>query len=222
MPNVTRHRQSTAISTVETSEETCSVDDEAADAPRNALLIALVLNVGLAAGLFLTGLLARSSGLLANGLDNTSDAAVYGISLFAMNRGEIWRVRAAQLSGVMLLVLAVGVLFEVIRRFFSGAEPIGSAIIVMSIVAAAINILSLKVLSSHRGASVNLRAAWTFSVNDLLSNFGLLIAGLLVMLLDQSWPDLVIGLAIALIATKGGIETLLDARNSRNELEQAT
>lgn len=198
------------------------MSEEPIHAPGGALRKALVLNVGLAAGLFVTGVLARSSGLLANGLDNTSDAAVYGISLYAVSRGERWRIRAAQLSGVMLLVLAAGVLVEVIRRFLSGTEPIGSAIVVMSIVAAAINILSLKVLSSHRGANVNLRAAWTFSVNDLLSNFGLLVAGLLVALLDQSWPDLVIGLAIALIAAKGGIETLLDARRTGNQLDGMT
>lgn len=195
------------------------MDDEPIDAPSGALRIALMLNVGLAGGLFLTGLLAQSSGLLANGLDNTSDAAVYGISLYAVTRGDLWRIRAAQASGVMLVILAVGVLVEVVRRFLGGAEPVGTIIIVMSIVAATVNILSLKVLSGHRRASVDLRAAWTFSVNDLVANFGLLIAGVLVAVLNQQWPDLVIGLAIALVAAKGGIETLQDARRTRHEMQ---
>lgn len=191
------------------------MDDEPINATRGALRIALMLNVGLSAGLFLTGLLAESSGLLANGLDNSSDAAVYGISLFAVTRGDLWRVQAARVSGVMLLILSIGVLIEVVRRFLGGAEPVGPVIVLMSIVAATVNILSLKVLSGHRHASVDLRAAWTFSVNDLLSNFGLLIAGVLVAVLGRQWPDLAVGLAIALVAAKGGVETLLDARRTR-------
>jgi Co/Zn/Cd efflux system component len=164
------------------------------------------------------GIVAQSSALLANSLDNASDAAVYATSYWAVTRGMRWKIRAAQLSGAMLLVLSGGILIEVLRRFVAGSEPIGLAMMLLSAAAAAVNFLCLFVLRAHRQGSVDLRAAWTFSTNDFLSNFGALAAGGLVMLLGRAWPDLVVGLAIATVAAKGGIETLIDARRTERQL----
>ena len=185
---------------------------EGAQGERRALRLALWLNAGLAASLVTMGIIADSSGLIANGLDNTSDAAVYAISYLAVTRAAVWKTRAAQVSGVMLLVLAGTVLADVARRFLVGAGPASAVMMVMAIVAATVNITSLNVLRRLRQGDVNLRAAWTFSINDLIANLGVLIAGILVAWLGRTWPDLVVGLAIALVAGKGGIEILLDAR----------
>ena len=179
---------------------------------RRALRFALWLNAGLAASLVTTGIIGESSGLIANGLDNTSDAAVYAISYLAVTRSVVWKTRAAQLSGVMLLVLSGSVLVDVARRFLVGAEPASAVMMVMAVVAAAVNIVSLNLLRRIRQGDVNLRAAWTFSINDLIANLGVLVAGILVAWLGRAWPDLVVGLAVALVAAKGGIEILSDAR----------
>ena len=48
-------------------------------------------------------------------------------------------------------------------------------------------------------------------MNDFASNGGILVAGGLVMWLDQAWPDLVVGMLVAAIAVKGGIEILRSA-----------
>lgn len=186
-------------------------------AERRALRWALVLNVGLAVGLAITGMVADSSALIANALDNTSDALVYAISLYAATRGTGWKVRAARFSGVTLLVLGAAILIDVVRRFFGTPEPLGALIIAMAVVAAAVNILCLMILKTHRAGDVNLRAAWTFSINDMLSNLGVLLAGVLVMWLGRPWPDLVVGLAIAAVAAKGGMEILLDVRRVGRE-----
>ena len=52
------------------------------------------------------------------------------------------------------------------------------------------------------------------SVNDFASNFGILLAGLLVVLFNRNWPDLAVALLIAIVAIYGGIKTLADARPS--------
>jgi len=64
------------------------------------------------------------------------------------------------------------------------------------------------------GDDVNLRAAETFSFNDFASNGGIIVAGGLVLWLGQSWPDLVVGVLVAGVAAKGGLEILEDARGS--------
>jgi cobalt-zinc-cadmium efflux system protein len=178
---------------------------------RRTLWIVLALNVAIAAGFFATGILADSSSLIANGLDNSSDAIVYGISLLALTRPQRWKQAAARLSGVMLLVFAVGVLFDAGHRFLTGSDPIGTTMMVMALVAAGVNLLSLVLLKRLKRPDVNLRAATTFSFNDFMSNGGILIAGALVMWTGQNWPDLVVALAVAVIAAYGGIEILRDA-----------
>ncbi len=88
---------------------------------------------------------------------------------------------------------------------------------IMSAVAAVVNYACLKLLQRIQDPDVNLRAATTFSYNDFISNGGILIAGVLVWWLGTNWPDLLVGFATALIAIKGGIEILRDARQEAKQ-----
>ncbi|WP_052149197.1 cation transporter [Sphingomonas sp. Ant20] len=187
-------------------------DKRSIPAERRTLWIVLLLNLGLAIGFGIAGVLGDSSALIANGVDNLSDTAVYALSLVALSHGQTWKTRAATASGVMLLMFAVGILVDVGRRYLQGSEPIGPTMMVMAFVAAVVNYVCLRLLQKLKEPDVNLRAATTFSFNDFISNGGILIAGALVLWLGSNWPDLVVGLATALIAIKGGIEILRDAR----------
>ncbi|MCE7798695.1 cation diffusion facilitator family transporter [Sphingobium sufflavum] len=188
---------------------------------RRTLWIVLLLNAAIAVGFFATGLIGDSSALIANGVDNLSDTAVYALSLIALSRGQTWKTRAASASGVMLLIFAGGILLDVGRRYIQGSEPIGPTMMVMSAVAAVVNYVCLRMLQRLGQKDVNLRAATTFSFNDFISNGGILIAGALVLWLGTNWPDLLVGLATALIAVKGGIEILRDARaEAKNSAEK--
>ena len=179
---------------------------------RRTLWIVLLLNAAIAAGFFVTGLIGDSSALIANGVDNLSDTAVYALSLVALTHGKTWKTRAATASGVMLLIFAGGILVDVGRRYLQGSEPIGPTMMIMSAVAGVVNYICLRLLQRLKEKDVNLRAATTFSFNDFISNGGILIAGLLVLWLGANWPDLLVGLATAIIALKGGVEILRDAR----------
>ncbi|EJU13706.1 MULTISPECIES: cation transporter [Alphaproteobacteria] len=186
--------------------------DAKVSAERRTLWIVLLLNAAIAAGFFMTGLIGDSSALIANGVDNLSDTAVYALSLIALSHGPTWKTRAATVSGVMLLIFAVGILIDVGRRYVQGSDPIGPTMMVMSAIAGVVNYVCLRLLQKLKQPDVNLRAATTFSFNDFISNGGILIAGALVLWLGTNWPDLLVGLATALIAIKGGIEILRDAQ----------
>lgn len=181
---------------------------------RKVLWIVLVLNVILVASLTVTGIMANSSGLLANAIDNASDVAVYAISLFVVGRPQRFKRIAATVSGIMLVLLALGVLVEAVRRFVTGSEPIGSTMMIMAAIAAIINFVCVKLLAGLEEKDVNLRAAETFSVNDFVSNGGVLVAGILVLWTRQYWPDLVVTLGVVVIVAKGGFEILRDAKES--------
>lgn len=186
--------------------------DGKVSAERRTLWIVLLLNAAIAAGFFVTGLTGDSSALIANGVDNLSDTTVYGLRLVALSHGQTWKTRAANVSGVMLLIFAGGILLDVGRRYIQGSDPIGPTMMVMSAIAGVVNYICLRLLQRLKQPDVNLRAATTFSFNDFISNGGILLAGALVLWLGTNWPDLLVGLATALVAIKGGIEILRDAR----------
>ena len=168
----------------------------------------MLWNLGLLAGLGFAGWMADSSALMANAIDNGSDAAVYLLSYMAVDRASAWKRRAATISGVMLLLFACFVLADVVRRWLYGAEPMGPAMMVLALIAAAINLWCLKLLRRVRSTDVNMQAAETFSFNDFISNGGVLIAGAMVLWTGASWPDLVAGTLIAGVATVGGVGIL--------------
>lgn len=192
------------------SDDDIDIDIENAS-QRRILWIVLGLNVALAAAFGIIGVIADSSALIANGLDNLSDSFVYMITLLALGRPPVWKRGAARLSGILLILFAAGMLFDVGRRFLTGTDPIGSSMIWMALVAAAVNALCVWLLMRIRKPDVNIRAANTFSTNDFVANAGVLIGGALVVWTGQAWPDLVVGVAVAVIACKGGIAILRDA-----------
>lgn len=187
---------------------------------RRTLWVVLWLNVALAVGFFMFGFVADSSALIANGLDNSSDALVYVLSLLALTRTRAWKRNAARLSGVLLLVLAGGVIVDAIRRFVEGSEPTGIMMMAMATVAAVVNLICLRLLQKLQQKDVNLRAATTFSFNDFVANGGIILAGATVMLTGLNWPDLVVGIAVAGIALYGGIDILRDAHMDKHEEER--
>jgi cation diffusion facilitator family transporter len=196
-------------------------DNISPDTPekRKTLWIVLWLNVAIAVGFFAVGYFADSNALLANGLDNSSDAIVYALSLLALTRSRTWKRGAARFSGIMLLVFAGGVIADAIRRFLEGSEPGGIMMMAMAAVAAVVNLVCLRLLQNMQAKDVNLRAATTFSFNDFISNGGIILAGAIVMLTGANWPDLLVGIAVAGIALYGGIDILRDAHMDKHDQE---
>ena len=185
-------------------------------AERRTLKIVLAINMSQFAVALAMGLFAQSSGLLGAALDNLGDAAVYIVSIYAVGRPLSAKIAAARLSGVLLVALALLLALEVVRRFLGGAEPIGIAMIVTALLNAATNVINLRLLRKHRDKGVNLKASWIFTANDMVANIGIALSGIAVMVFGSAWPDLVIGLVVAVFVIKGGIEILREAREVRS------
>lgn len=92
---------------------------------RRTLWILLWLNVAIEIGFFITWVIGDSNALLANGLDNSSDAVVYALSLLALSPSRTWKRGAARFSDIMLLIFASGVIADALRRFVEGYESGG-------------------------------------------------------------------------------------------------
>lgn len=183
-------------------------------AERSTLLKVFAINLAQVAFAGTVGIAADSTGLLGAALDNLGDAAVYGVSVYAVGRSVIAKARVARLSGVLLMVLGLALLAEVIRRFITESDPIGLAMIFAAVVNAATNLWALRLLRAHREDGVHLKASWIFTTNDMLANVGVLASGIAVMVFKSPVPDLLIGLLVVGIVLKGGWEILEQAREA--------
>ncbi len=175
---------------------------------RRTLQTVLGINLGQCAAGVAVGVWAMSSALIGVALDNLADAAVYAVSLYAIGRSPLAKVRAARLSGWLLIGLAILLLLEVLRRFFGGEPPIGAAMMIMAGVNAVLNIICLRLLRRHGTEEVHFKASAIFTSNDSIVNLGTVLSGALVMWLGSNVPDLVLGVAVALVAARGGKEIL--------------
>lgn len=184
---------------------------------RRILRLALGLNTAMAVIGGLAGWIGRSTGLLADALDMLADAAAYSIALLAIGRTALFKIRAATLSGSILLVLGIGILFEVGRRLIYGAEPLSEWMIGTAILSLIVNLTVLRLLAPMKSGEVHLRATWLFTRADVVANLGVILAGLLVLWLRVPYPDFVIGTLIGLYVIKEAIEILRDARSEADE-----
>lgn len=104
------------------------------------------------------GLLSRSSALMADSLDMFGDAAVYGFSLFALNRGTIWRARAGLTKGVIMSIFGIVVLGQTIYRFLIASVPAAETMGAIGALALAANATCLFLLYRHRADDINMRS----------------------------------------------------------------
>lgn len=188
--------------------------DQTENLERKTLLALLAINAVMFFTEIILGFLAESTGLIADSLDMLADAGVYGLSLFVVGKGIARQSRAASISGVLQIVLGIGVIVEVTRRLLFGSEPESLLIIAVGTAALMANIYCLFLLSRHREAGVHMRASWIFSTNDVIANFGVIISGVLVLALDNRYPDLVIGAIISAVVVRGGLKILHEAKEA--------
>lgn len=178
--------------------------DKAGDASEaKTLRWLLAINAMMFVVELLWGLIAESTGLVADSLDMFADAAVYGLALYAVGRAVSLKTRAAHLAGWLQLILALGALSEVVRRAFFGSEPESALMMGVGAVALTANVACLVLIAKKRDRGAHMKASYIFSANDVIANIGVIVAGALVMWTGSPYPDLVVGTIIAVIVLTG-------------------
>jgi cation transport ATPase len=174
----------------------------------SALKWLLVINSVMFCFELAVGIWAESTGLIADSLDMFADAAVYGIALFAVGKSQSHKLTAAHISGWLQLALAVGILFEVVRRIFVGSEPISSLMMAAGVIALIANVVCLVIITRRESNEPHMKASAIFSANDVIANVGVILAGSLVMFTGSEYPDLVIGTLIGVVVLLGAKKIL--------------
>lgn len=155
------------------------------------------------------GVVSQSMGLVADSLDMLADALVYGLSLFAVGAAIGRKKRIAVVSGYFQLSLAAIGVVEVIRRFIGvEAAPDFRTMIIVSSLALVANAFCLYFLQKAKSNEAHMKASIIFTSNDVIINAGVIVAGLLTYFTESNKPDLIIGLIVFGIVTKGALRIL--------------
>jgi cobalt-zinc-cadmium efflux system protein len=151
-------------------------------ADRHALKVALALILAFMTAEVTAGILASSLALLSDAAHMLTDAAALGLALLAarlasrpaggsmtygMGRAEIL---SAQANGVTLLVLALLIVYESIRRLVSPPAVQGTVVLVVALVGIAVNLLAARILAAgHDSAprSLNVEGSYRHILTDL-------------------------------------------------------
>jgi cobalt-zinc-cadmium efflux system protein len=157
---------------------------------------------------FIGGWLTNSLALISDAGHMLNDAAALGLGFFAVKLGEKppsmtktfgyrrVEILAALLNGLTLWVIVGMILHEAWLRMQAPQEirPVG----MMAVAAAGlvINLLSAKVLHSHKESSLNVKGAFLHVMADTLGSLGAVVAGAIVWKTGWTFADPLMSFAI--------------------------
>jgi len=170
------------------------------------------------------GYLSNSLALISDAGHVFMDMCALGLALFALSvacrpvdhrRTYGWHraeVFAALINGLLLLVLASGILYEAWERFHQADVHIKAAgMMVIAVIGLVANgIVALRLRGHHHG-DLNLRTAFLHVLGDMFASVGVVIGGLVILTTGHTWIDPLIAAAIALLIVAGALRVLRDA-----------
>lgn len=178
---------------------------------RRVLIAVLLINAVMFVAEFGGGVLAGSTALMADALDNLGDALVYGVSLYAISRSDRWKAGAAAFKGAFILLLGMSIAVNVAIKINSGVTPSSTLMLIFGGAALIANVTCLALLWKFRSQDLNMASTFECSRNDVISNCGVLVAAAVVAATSSPWPDIIIGSAMAAIVLRSAIHVLGNA-----------
>ncbi|MEJ8567218.1 cation diffusion facilitator family transporter [Elongatibacter sediminis] len=178
---------------------------------RRVLWAVLLINAVMFVAEFVSGWLAHSTALLGDSLDMLGDASIYAVTLVALHGSVRTRAGIALLKGIAMMALGLLVLVKAVHASLSGTLPWAGWMGLVASAALVANSVCFGLLYRHRADDLNMRSTWLCSRNDLVANLGVIVAAALVMLTQTRWPDIVVGVAIALLFLLSARQVLSEA-----------
>lgn len=158
------------------------------------------------------GILANSTALLADSLDMLGDSIAYGFSLYVVAKSDVWKASSAIIKGSIMAAFGLFVLGQAIYKIIFPVVPVYEVIGIFGFIALIANSTCLLLLWKHKTEDINMKSVWICSRNDILANTSVLVAAVGVWLTQHQWPDIVIGIAIALLFLRSSFYVLKEAR----------
>ncbi|MFG2043519.1 cation diffusion facilitator family transporter [Dactylosporangium sp. NPDC048998] len=189
-----------------------------ADADRRWLSLALALVAAFMAGEVVVGLVARSLALLSDAAHMLTDAGAIVLALVAMRlaarppkggytfglkRAEIL---SAQANGLTMLILAVWLGIEAVRRLIHPPAVAGGLVLVTALAGIAVNLVAAWAMSRANRSSLNVQGAFQHILNDLFAFIATAVAGVVMVTTGFTRADPIATLVVVALMVKAGVE----------------
>ena len=193
------------------------------DLKERNLFISILLNIVITLAQVIGGLVSGSLALLSDALHNFSDVISLIISYvanrlsrkkastnktFGYKRAEII---AAFVNSATLIIVAVLLIIEAVKRFQHPQEIESNLVIWLSLLGIFANGFSVLLLKKDAGKNMNMKSAYLHLLTDMMASVAVLIGGILMKFYKIYWIDSVLTLGIAIYLIVVGYKLLLDS-----------
>lgn len=187
------------------------------------LFLSIILNILITAAQIVGGLVSGSLALLSDALHNFSDVISLLISFvanklankkasihktFGYKRAEIL---AAFINASTLIIVAILLIIEAIKRFKTPEEIASNLVIWLSLFGIIANGISVLLIKKDADKNMNMRSAYLHLLTDMLASIAVLIGGILMKLYQVYWVDSLLTVLIALYLIWVGFDLLKDS-----------
>lgn len=194
-----------------------------ADTDSSKLALALALIGGFMVAEVVIGILANSLVLLADAAHMLTDAGALALSLVAIRLArrpasgamtyglKRTEILAAAINGTTLLVLALFIVYEGVRRLIDPPDAEGGVVLVVAIAGIIVNLIATSVLARANRGSLNVEGAFQHILTDLVSFIATAIAGATILLTGFERADGIAALFVAAIMLRAAYGLLRES-----------
>jgi len=174
------------------------------------LLVTILLNVGITVAQLIGGFISGSLALLSDAVHNLSDVLSLIISYVAnslsrnkkQNLGQTFGYKRAEIiaaffNAATLIIIAVFLAIEAIKRFNNPVEISSTIVIWLALIGIAGNGFSVLLLQKDANHNLNMRSAYLHLLTDMLTSVAVLIGGLVMRFYTIYWIDAALTLIIS-------------------------
>ena len=175
---------------------------------RRALVIAFIINLIMMGIDLWYGFTMKSASLLGDAANNSGDVFILGSSILVLSSTTAVKNRLALFKGIIMTVFGLLAFYHVYLGLIEKSDLTGGTISLIGVLSLAGNTSVAFMMYKHQHKDINFMSAFICCRNDAIASAGIILAGLLVMFTGDIWPDIVIGTAIAIIVSHGGIKII--------------
>jgi cobalt-zinc-cadmium efflux system protein len=174
------------------------------------LWIALGLTTAFLIAEIIGGILTNSLALISDAAHMFTDSAALAVSLAAIRIGKRpadsnrtfgyyrFEILAAAFNAMLLFAVAIYILYEAYQRLHNPPEIQSGTMLMVASFGLVVNLVSMRLLSSGKDSSLNVKGAYLEVWSDMLGSIGVIIGALVIRHTGWTWVDSVIAVAIGL------------------------
>lgn len=162
-------------------------------------------SLGLTGGFMLAevvgGVLTGSLALISDAMHMLTDTAALAIALVAIHVGRRpsdllrtygyarFEILAAAFNALLLLAVAFYILYEAWKRLSEPQEIQSGGMLVIAIIGLLVNLASMRLLTSHKDESLNVKGAYLEVWSDMLGSLAVIVGAAVIWFTGWQWVD---------------------------------